>query len=95
MRKFEKDAYAEVARARQAIPGGVPRGRFWFSKKQRAILDRNGRDRLYFKRLDGQVLEYTEMIDAADLVKYPALWPTDFEDAVLLGDGEYFGRVSM
>ncbi len=95
MKKSDREIYTELARARAMLPGSEPKGRFWFSRQQRGLLDRMGRDKLYFKHLDGRVLEYTEMIDADDLRKYPALSPVDFPDAVLLGDGEYFGRVEM
>ncbi|HQM30697.1 MAG TPA: hypothetical protein PLR20_15215 [Syntrophales bacterium] len=95
MKKFDKDLYTELSRARRYVPGGVPRGRFWYSRKQRQLLDKMGRDRFYFKRKDGQILEYTEMIEERDLAEYPALCPVDFPDAVLVGDGVYFGRVAI
>lgn len=94
MGKLNKDAFDEMVRIRRCA-GITFKGRFWFSKRQRQILDRCGRDRFFFRRADGLILEYTEMIDAEDLRRYPALAPVDFPDAVLLGDGEYYGWAPM
>ncbi|KKN18512.1 hypothetical protein LCGC14_0955080 [marine sediment metagenome] len=66
------------------------RGKFWYSAKQRKIIDRSrvshrGHTWHNFCKIDsGEVVEYTDWrhTDA----------PPNFEDAVFLGEGEYHSR---
>ena len=66
-------------------------GRFWYSKDQRRDHDRKGVDRFFCKLEDGTITEYTEMVDAADVIEDPT-WVCEYDDAVCLGDGTFHHR---
>lgn len=88
--RSEMDQAERKLRAARRIGNGPPRGKFWYSKKQRADLDRNGRPRFFFKRYaDGSIVEYTELIEFVELRQAPGLFPADFDDAEYLGEGEF------
>ena len=63
------------------------KGRFYYSKRQRRGLNGKGRHRT-FCLINGEVLEYTEMLDFG----MPREYPGDscfYEDAIYLGEGEF------
>jgi hypothetical protein len=68
------------------------RGYFFFSKTQRKqLMDKRKYNKLFCKLDDGQIREYTEMLEITESMLDPMNLPY-YQDAVYLGTGEYFGR---
>lgn len=66
-------------------------GKFYFSEKQRGVMDAQGRPHLFAHILGKGVMQYTELIDVDMLLENPGLGPLQ-EDAVYLGEGFFHHR---
>ena len=63
-------------------------GKFWYSKKMRKWMDKQGMNRL-FCMIEGDIKEYTELAEFETLIDEPGYMPI-YDDSEFLGEGFYY-----